>query len=147
MFGLVLIGAALAAAPLAATPVAPALTVDQETALRCSASFAIVAAEQSRGTKWALVFAPLQLRGKEFFVRAAARLMDETGLGRTEVQALVQRQALALRSEMARSSDPGAVFAGTMPLCLDLLETTIPAVAGRAPKAVSMPDGLAQPLA
>ncbi len=133
MFELVLMSAALAATPLTPQTAAPALTVDQEAALRCSASFAIVAAEQARGTKWALVFPPLQLRGKEFFVRAAASLMDETGLGRTEVQALVQRQALVLRSEMARNSDPAVALAGTMPLCLALLETTLPAVADRAP--------------
>ena len=118
MFQTFTLAAALAATPPAAT----ALTVDQETALRCSASFAIAAAEQSRGAKWALAFPPLQARGKEFFVRAGARLMDEAGLSRAQVQALVQRQALALRADMAKTGDPVMVFAGTMPLCLSLLE-------------------------
>lgn len=133
MFQLLLTGAALAAAPLAPPTAAPALTVDQETALRCSASFAIAAAEQSRGAKWALAFPQLLAGGKEYFVRTGARLMDETGLSRTEVQALVQRHALALRAGMARTSDPATVFAATMPLCLDLLETTMPVVSGRTP--------------
>lgn len=121
MFNFIMMSAALAAAPSSPS----ALSVDQETALRCSASFAIIAAEQARGTQWASAFPLLQQRGKEYFVRTGARLMDETGMSRAAVQALVQRQALAVRSDMAKARDPATVFAGTMPLCLNLLETAL----------------------
>ncbi|HVR90230.1 MAG TPA: hypothetical protein VHG29_03925 [Novosphingobium sp.] len=127
---------ALFGTPLAAQtppPPEPQLTLDHHAALRCSALFAIVAADQSRGTKWALAYPPLHLRGREYFVRTGARLLDDTGLNRTEVQALFQREAATLRSDMARTGDSATVFSGTMPLCLELLETTIPVVAGRTP--------------
>lgn len=130
------LGGALMTMPLAAQtplPPEPSLTLEHQTALRCSAMFAIVAADQSRGAKWALAYPPLQLRGREYFVRTGVRLLDDSGLNRTEVQALFQREAATLRSDMARTGDPAAVLAGTMPLCLELLETTMPVVAGRTP--------------
>ena len=129
MLEFIMMSAALAAAPVAA----PSLTVDQETALRCSASFAIVAAEQTRGTAWAATFPPLQQRGKEYFVRTGARLMDETGMTRDAVQELARRQALMLRSDMAHRRDPEGIFTATMPLCLGLLETAVPADARNVP--------------
>ena len=67
---------ALSSAPLAAqtSPASEApLALELQTALHCSAMFAIVAADQSRGAKWALAYPPLQVRGKEYFVRVGAQ--------------------------------------------------------------------------
>ena len=64
-----------------AAPVEPApLSLQQSTALRCSAAFALGAALQNRGE--ATTWPPLAARGREFFVRALARLMDDAGLTR-----------------------------------------------------------------
>lgn len=118
---------ALAALPVpaigqAAAPL-PALSLDQETAVRCSAAFAIVASEQARGSVLAAKWPALGTRGREFFVRTGARLMDETGADRPQVQALFARAASGLRG------DPAALPARLESLrapCLSLLDLAIP---------------------
>lgn len=73
----------------------PRLTLVQEAAVRCGAAFAIVSADQARGVPIA-GWPPLGVRGKEFFVRTGARVMDETGATRDQVQALFARAASEL---------------------------------------------------
>lgn len=106
--------AALAAAPLAAQAAAPALTIEQRTALRCSAAFAITAQAQARGDAEALSLPPLATRGREFFVRFSARLMDDTGMTRDAVAALLTAEAQALAG--------GGELRQVMPACLLLLD-------------------------
>ncbi|MFC0590425.1 hypothetical protein ACFFF7_13515 [Novosphingobium aquiterrae] len=111
-------GLAQPAAPL------PALNLEQETAVRCGAAFAIVASEQARGTPVAAKWPALGTRGREFFVRTGARLMDDTGATRPQVQALFARAASSLRA------DPGALPARLDSLrvpCVSLLDLAIPA--------------------
>ena len=111
--------AALFAVPAAAQP-APeqgppgALSLQQSTALKCSAAFALGAAMQARneGTEWP----PLAERGREFFVQVSARVMDETGRTREQVAAELTGQAKAL-------GEPGAL-AAAMPPCLLLLDAS-----------------------
>lgn len=108
--------AVLAATP-AAAQIAPEqgppgpLSLQQSTALRCSAAFALGAAMQSRGegADWPAL-AP---RGREFMVRASAQVMDETGRTREQVAAELTGQAKSL-------AEPGAL-AAAMPPCLLLL--------------------------
>lgn len=76
--------------------------LEQATLLRCSAAFAIVASDQARGDKAALTYPPLAERGKEYFVRSSARLMDELGLTRENLQDL-------LTAEVFRLREPGGV--------------------------------------
>ena len=81
-----------AAAPPAPqdAPAADALSplpADQQGAIRCSAAFALVAERQRQGDEAALVYPPVGERGREFFVRTGARLMDETGMTRDAVEA------------------------------------------------------------
>lgn len=110
--------AALASAPLAAqdSSAAPRLSLEQQTALRCSAAFALVADAQARGDAEARSLPPLQQRGREFFVRFSAQLMDETGMDRQQVAALLSAEALSLRGE-------GQVKQ-VMPACLLLLDAS-----------------------
>lgn len=104
----------LAAPGLAQTPApepAP-LNLQQSTALKCSAAFALGAAAQARGEgkQWPA----LAVRGREFFVRTSAQIMDETGWSRDLVALRLADQAKAL-------GEPGAL-AAALPPCLLLLD-------------------------
>lgn len=91
----------------------PALTAHQATSLRCGVAFAIGARLQAGGTAPA-GWPPLEVRGKEFFARVMARLMDDTGASRDTLAAMALRETGALR-------DPAAL-AAVMPACLPLLD-------------------------
>jgi hypothetical protein len=85
------------AAPAAAQ--APALNIEQQTLLRCSAMFALVAGEQAKGDKAALGYPRLQERGSEYFVRTAAKLTDELGVPREAVLKLLSDEAGKIQAE------------------------------------------------
>lgn len=95
---------------------APDLTLQQRTSMRCAAAFAIVAQGQQAGNRQALAFPALGNRGKEFFVRASAKLMDETGLSREQVSAVLSAEAQALWD--------GQLTEQVMPACLSLLDAS-----------------------
>lgn len=114
------------AAMLALTTQAPAApqSVEQSSALsqegkallRCSAAFAMVSHGQSIGNEAALKWPALETRGKEFFVRSLAQLMDETGLDRAGISALVGAEA-------QRLWDAGETEQ-VMPACLIMLQAS-----------------------
>ena len=95
---------------------APQLTVEQSATLRCAAAFAIVSHGQANGNEAALEYPALGERGREFFVRAGARLMDELTLDREGIQALVSAEAQRLWEEDA--------IPDVMPACLLLLDAS-----------------------
>ena len=90
------------------------LSLQQASALKCSAAFAIGAAMQARGqgSGWPA----LGQRGREFFVRASAQIMDETGRTRDQV-------AAELSGEAKQLGEPGALAAAMGP-CLLLLDAS-----------------------
>ena len=94
----------------------PTVTMEQKTSLRCAAAFAIVAQGQSIGNEDALKWPAMDKRGREFFVRISAGLMDAADIDRNIVAALMQREAQTLW-------DAGEVHA-VMPACLLLLEAS-----------------------
>lgn len=99
---------------LAQSPaVAPQLSLDHRMLVRCSAAFAIVANGQQSGSPEALRYPDLAERGREFFVRASAQVMDEAGLDREQIAAALTAEAQDLR-------DSGSLDA-VMPVCLGLL--------------------------
>ncbi|QSB45953.1 hypothetical protein EB810_00970 [Altererythrobacter sp. FM1] len=106
----------MAQAPSHTSDTAPQvkLSLQQNAAVRCSAAFALGAGLQKvgKGKDWP----PLAERGREFFVRASAQLMDETGMSRDAVGNLVQRKA----SELAE----GDKLDRTMPACLLMLDSS-----------------------
>lgn len=111
------------AAPLLAQDVPaplPPLTIAQQTSLRCSAAFAMVAAGQAKGEADTLSYPSLAKRGREYFVRVAARVMDETGATREQLQALMLGEAAAIRAEGPKS------LSALMPPCLMLLDLEVP---------------------
>ena len=107
---------ALQAAPAAPAPLpepAP-LSQDNRALLRCASAFALVARAQTQGDAEAKGWPDLTVRGREFFVRALAQLMDETGRDRVAIAALANAEAQAL----ATSGDVPRI----MPSCLLMLE-------------------------
>lgn len=90
------------------------LTIQQATALKCSAAFALGAARQARGEgrAWPVLIP----RGREFMVRSAAQVIDDTGRTREEV-------AAELGAHAQKLSAPGAL-AEAMPPCLLLLDAS-----------------------
>ncbi len=90
------------------------LTVGQQTSLRCAAAFAIVAARQTNGG--GAQYPDLTERGREFFVRSTAGVMDDSGLGRDDVAAILTKEAATLEDDRA--------LAALMPPCLLLLDAS-----------------------
>lgn len=118
------LAAALAAGAAAAQPAdLPKLTLDQETAVRCSAALAIVASEQARSAPLVAGWPILGARGREYFVRTGARLMDETGATRPQVQALFARSATELRGD---GSGLAQRLESLRRPCLSLLDLAVP---------------------
>ena len=107
---------ALVATPLTAQPAPAPLSLEHRMLLRCSAAFALVANRQAAGDVRALAFPPLAERGREFFVRASAKVMDEAKLDRAAI-------AEALRQEV-RSVAGEDSLDEIMPPCLDALTAT-----------------------
>lgn len=117
--------AVLLAAPAAAQPVETApMTLEHAMLMRCSAVFAVVAGEQARGTTSALAYPALGERGREFFVRASARLMDERHMSREQVEAALRAEAARFQADWARAPDRARFIDGLMQPCLAALEAS-----------------------
>lgn len=123
-FALVLAALPLAMPASAQQPGPAAMTLEQTMLLRCSAMFALVAGEQQRGVARALAYPPLATRGREFFVRAGARLMDERQLSREQLEAAMRAEAAEVQQGIARAADPAAFVAGVMQPCLAMLDAS-----------------------
>jgi len=122
-----LLALALCAQPLAAQGEgveAPRLSLEQSMRLRCSAAFGIIAGEQARGVESAKAWPPLGERGKEFFVRTAAGLMDELQLTREQVEAMLNAEVVKLQDDAMQSEDPAAYAESVMQPCLLALEAS-----------------------
>ena len=117
---MILIAAAFGLAPIAiqASPSAPApapeLSQENAALLRCSAAFALVAFGQASGQEASLKWPAIDPRGREFFVRALARVMDDTGLDREAVAQLAQAEAQRLLDQQQVDA--------VMPACLLMLD-------------------------
>lgn len=114
--------AAIMAQPLAAqdavpAPELPELSLEQQTSLRCGVAFAVVAQGQKAADPAFAQYPQLGDRGREFFVRTTAQLMETTGAGREAVGMMVIREVKAL------TDDPAAVGA-VMPACLLMLDAS-----------------------
>lgn len=105
------IAALLAAAPTFAQ--ASQLSLEQRMLLRCSAAFAMVAHGQENANAAALQYPDLAERGRDFFVRASARVMDEAGLSREALAQVMQAEAQDLWDNDTLDQ--------VMPVCLSLL--------------------------
>jgi hypothetical protein len=105
------------AAPLSAQE-PPRLTIEQQTLVRCSATFALIAGEQVKGDAIALRYPALGERGREYFVRTAAKLTDELGAPRETVMGLLNSEAGKVQAERASAADPALLTDRIMQTCL-----------------------------
>lgn len=94
----------------------PELSLQQRTSLRCAAAFALVAEGQANGNEAAKAYPAMGQRGKEFFVRASAQVMEETGLSRAQIGALLSQEAQSLWDN--------DTLTDVMPGCLLLLDAS-----------------------
>ena len=118
-----ILAVALLAAPACAAD-APKLTLEQKTMLRCSAAFAIIANEQSRGIESAKAYPPLAERGKEYFVRTGARLIADHQLTHEQIDALYRSEIKHLQDESATARDPQKFVVSLMQPCLLSLDAS-----------------------
>ena len=88
------------------------LGAEQRMQLRCSAAFAITARAQEAGDAEALAFPPLGTRGREYFVRASAQVMDEAALDREAIAAALAAEA----RDMVEADTVQAVTRACLPL-------------------------------
>ena len=102
----------------------PALSLEQKMHLRCSAAFAIVADEQKRGVRSVSTYPPLGERGREFAVRAGARLMDELKLSREQYQAMFRAEVESLQKGSVEARDPAVYVDSVMQPCLSALDAS-----------------------
>lgn len=90
-----------------AAPALPQLNAMQQGALTCSAAFALDARTNGDAAR--------RLREREFFVRALARIMDETGATREAVAQMAGSEAQRLAGQPEQ-------LAKVLPACRSLLD-------------------------
>ena len=90
----------------------PQFTLEQRMLLRCSAGFAIAAMLQEQDAAIVAQYPPLAERGREFFVRASARVMDEAELDRTQIEDALTDEA----NEIVAQGSLPQVMAACLPL-------------------------------
>jgi hypothetical protein len=111
------------AVPVEAQDAKP-MTLEQTMLLRCSAVFQIVASEQARGAPGANAYPPLKDRGKEYFVRAGARLMDELQLSEEQFRARIRAEVESQQKAATEAADPKAYVDSVMQPCLVALDAS-----------------------
>ena len=119
MISHILIAIGIAAAPLPAVSAESEetnLSLENRSLLRCAAAFALVARAQQDGQESALKWPELGDRGREFFVRALAQVMDQTGYDREGL-------ARAAGVEAQQIQESGELD-NMMPACLVMLENS-----------------------
>ena len=94
------------------------LPIEQQAALRCAVAIAIATESQRAGDATGKDWPDLSEnnRGREFFVRSMAQLMDDTGIGREGIAPRGRKEAQALLEE-------GQLDA-IMPACLLMLDAS-----------------------
>ncbi len=106
-----------AQAPAGQPPVTePSLTEENRAVIRCSAAFALIAARQDDGDPDAQQWPALTERGREFFVRSLAGIMDQHSLDRRQIASLVRAESLRMHD----TDQPNQL----MPACLLMLDAT-----------------------
>ena len=119
MISHILIAAGIAVAPVPADSAEAEetkLSLENRSLLRCAAAFALVVRAQKDGEESALKWPELGERGREFFVRALAQVMDQTGYDREGLARVTGVEAQQIR-------DSGELDK-MMPACLVMLENS-----------------------
>ncbi|MBY6218810.1 hypothetical protein [Qipengyuania aquimaris] len=99
----------------------PALTLEQQTNLRCGVVFGIVDGYQSRNDERALAYPTIAPRGREFFVRTTAKIMEDERFTRPVIVSHVGRQMASLETDGEHDFE---AIDEIMPACLSLLDAS-----------------------
>jgi hypothetical protein len=118
--GLALASHPLAAqdAPAPAEAALPTLSLEQRSSLRCGVAFGLIAKGQAEGDARAAAYPAMEPRGREFFVRTMAGLMDDHDLTREQANKLAFETTMTLMNEGLEARE------AMMPNCLLLLEAS-----------------------
>lgn len=92
------------------------LSLENRTLLRCAAAFALLSRAQEAGEEASQKWPELGDRGREFFVRALAQVMDQSAMGREEI-------SQATGDEAQKIQQTGELDK-IMPACLLMLENS-----------------------
>ena len=114
-----LIALAIATTPVAdadTDSTAPKISLEDRSLLRCAAAFALITRAQDAGVEEALKWPQLDEQGREFFVRALAQVMDQTGLDRSGIARITEAEAM----EIHQSGNLDKI----MPACLVMLQSS-----------------------
>ncbi len=106
------------AAPATAEAALPTLTLEQRSSLRCGVAFGLIAKGQAEGDARAAAYPAMEPRGREFFVRTMAGLMDDHDLTREQANKLAFETTVTLMNEGLEARE------AMMPNCLLLLEAS-----------------------
>lgn len=106
------------AAPATAEAALPTLTLEQRSSLRCGVAFGLIAKGQAEGDPRAAAYPAMEPRGREFFVRTMAGLMDDHDLTREQANKLAFDTTMTLVNEGLEARE------AMMPNCLLLLEAS-----------------------
>ena len=107
-----------ATGPAAAETALPTLTLEQRSSLRCGVAFGLIAKGQAEGDARAAAYPAMEPRGREFFVRTMAGLMDDHDLTREQANKLAFETTMTLMNEGLEARE------AMMPNCLLLLEAS-----------------------
>lgn len=79
--------------------------------LRCSAALALVSYGQANGDEAVRAWPIIDPRGREFFVRSLARIIDDTGMTREQVSQMAEAEAQRLiDNNLLDSVRPGCLL-------------------------------------
>jgi len=121
--GLVAVVLAGLAPAIAAPDAEPRLSLSQETALQCSALFAVVARDPAYAWARPPGFVP---RAREYFVITTAALMDEARLNRDQVTGLFAARVQQAQRALAGASGQQQPVMRSLQPCLGLLDREVP---------------------
>ena len=110
---------AVAATPVSDAPdvsTTPDISLEDRSLLRCAAAFALITRAQETGDEAALKWPQLDQQGQEFFVRALAQVMDQTGMDRTAIARITEAEA----KDIHQSGNLDKI----MPACLVMLQSS-----------------------
>ena len=94
----------------------PQLSEEHSAMLRCSAAFALVSYGQANGDEAMREWPIIDPRGREFFVRSLAKIIDDTGMTREQVSQMAEAEAQRLIDQNLLES--------VMPGCLLMLDAS-----------------------
>lgn len=99
---------------------------DLDAQVRCSALFALVAAQQNSKAPGSDRFPSLQVLGRNFFISTGLRLIEERKMPPEQMQPFYMAQIEVIRADHAKAADPARALDAEMAGCLKMAESVPP---------------------